>query len=108
MVPTPGKLPFIARNAPGLRLTGIKGRDAGGPFSWKHFHSAGAFAVCSGRFGFHWFRFFLVGCGLAHVEVDRLLQLEQKGSQGLVAGVQAIAYRRTDRHSFLVRVASLG
>src|SRR5438876_11594382 len=77
-------------------------------FSRKHFHSAGAFAVRSGRLGSHWFWSFLVERGFAQVEVDRLLQLEQKGSQGLVARVQAIAYRRAVGHSFLVRLSSLG
>ena len=78
-------------------------------FSRECFHHAGAFAVRSaGRFNSHGFRSFLVEGALAQVDVNRLLQLAHKGSQGLVASVQAIAYRRSGHLSFLIRNPSLG
>jgi len=75
--------------------------------SWRSYEFA-VRSVRSGRFDSHGFRFFLVEEGLAQVWVDRLLQLAHKGSEGLVPSVQAIAYRRTGHHSFLVRIPSLG
>jgi hypothetical protein len=52
------------------------------PFSWKYLRTAGAFQQ---------FRPFPVEGGLVQMFVSHLRQLRPKGSQGLVASVQALA-----------------